>query len=354
MYRKKVVFLFKHYMGHHLVFALPYMQYYKEKGFQIDVICPPASLHYLKQQDYYDYISVIHEQKMSKVGFFNLPLFSFIKKSTYDLIVMPTADEWFFEILCSNTLKYHSNVKGILHYVSKSPDKLYQKLFYRLNEAVFDFIKFKVDFYPLTLYIRDKYKIEKEVLPYFPNLINNKESLYNDNKTILIFGAIREDKFIHDVLISLADYEGVPFKLLIVGHAKDKFYVTKLENLIENLNRRISVTLKDQFISEQDKGRYISKSSLLLVPNSGSEFSGKMISGVLLDALVYDKHIMLSDDFAATFKGNDFFYQFSKETIKNDINDFFNRSNHNDKIAAMNEYKKTIQKKFKLYLEGNF
>lgn len=349
--------LFKHFLGHHLIFAEPYIQFFVKHGFIVDVICDAEAETYLKDKKYFHLLSSVKYKKINKLGIKNSNLFDDVDISNYHHVFMPTIDEWIYELNFNKKLKGHRNKSGIVHYVKKDSSKFIKGVYEYLNEQLFNRIKnTNTSFYPLTLYLKKKYSLQADVIPHFPTLetINNDNSK-SINNSFLIFGAIRADKKIKEFLELLFNYEGPFISIKIVGKANDMDYFYQLNEIIIKLNAQanLEITIEDKFVSESEKKELIECAGSLILTNSGEEFSGKMISGVLLDSLLFEKNIIVSSEFSESYPDFDFLMIYDNKNISKSIKLILSNNDSSTIIKKRKVYADKVKSDFETYLNGS-
>lgn len=134
--------------------------------------------------------------------------------------------------------------------------------------------------------------------------LNYKKS----EKIVLFLGFIRPYKGLEKLIKTFDIIKDKNLRLLLVGHAMDINYLSKLEELINSCEHKKRITLKNCFISDDELQIYYNAANLVVLPfdnieNSGSAilamgFSKPIIApkkGVLLTRLSSQKDLLYND-----------------------------------------------------------
>jgi len=227
-----------------------------------------------------------------------------IKKENADLVVFDWWNPFFgpCHYTISSFLKKHYKDKilfiteNVISHEKRFIDKLLTKIglknadmFLVLSNSVENTIKYysgEKNIYKSALPIYDCYQIENEI---DNNKTKEELGFEKDDKIILFFGYVRKYKGLLNLIEALPDIlqKHPNSKLLVVG----EFYDSPDEylNKIDELNLKNYVNIVNEFVPNEEVGKYFSVSDVVVLPyKSGTQ------SGVLNIAYGFHKPVVVT------------------------------------------------------------
>ena len=184
---------------------------------------------------------------------------------------------------------------GILHYVIKDrAQKLLFLIYNWFSEKVWlPKMKSVAALLPLTAHIKENASLEVDVFSYFPASGASSDCINRGTDgsiSVLIFGAIRKNKDIIGLVkklqrLSFSDR----FRFRIYGKPLDRGIAEAIE--LEFIGQS-NVEICYDYVGDEQKDELLQSADLIGVPNIGSDFAGRMISGVLNEAILYCKPVV--------------------------------------------------------------
>ena len=266
----------------------------------------------------------------------------FIKKENADLVVFDWWNPFFgpchYTISSLLNKQYKDKIlfitENVISHEKRFIDKLLTKIglknadkFLVLSNSVENTVKYysgKKRIYKSALPIYDCYQFENEI---DNNKIKEELGFKEDDKIILFFGYVRKYKGLLTLIEALPDIlqKHPNSKLLVVGEFYDSpdEYFKKIEEL--NLNDRVNIV--NEFVPNEEVGKYFSVSDVVVLPyKSGTQ------SGVLNIAYGFHKPVVVTrvgslQDDVEEDKSGIVVEPNNKNELVNGINRFFELSN---------------------------
>jgi len=358
---KKMCIVYKHCVGHHLIFAIEIIRYLEKKGYKIFFLVNKNCKQNIMKIDFYKkYKTSISYVSFNKIDLMSVrKIFKFIVNNNINIIFFPTLDEWLvdiqFSIYKKLLLKKNIEIIGILHYLKKNRQNIFYKmyeymsvksLYWLINNENFKLVVMNKD-------ILSQYKKLKASSFLLKHPINKPENYVHkvnkENIKLLLFGEISSKKNIEKILYLFKTLD-TKYQLQIVGKF-EKSYEKRVMHLI---NEQDNIIINNNYVSESLKKQYYIESDIVIIPYTNSLYSNGMESGVLYDAINFSKPIIFPEEFDKSNILN-FGQQFSFKdpiTFKKAINKIITNYNkyqnniYNFKISMYNDFIKGLNEIF--------
>ena len=318
--RCRVLLVFKHVFGHHVSHAEAFVDLFSDWGWEIHVLAIPElervapNLPFLKRVTRTELVP-LQRRPLSTLH----RIERYCQAHAIDLVVLVTLDEWLVDLALHRALRRRSlrfRLFGILHHLSKSGGIL-RRIQGALALHGWKGVDRSITNLRVGCLTDESQQLAQGLNPRVPvdkiayvHKIHREplaRSILPDDEGIrlLIFGALRSNKRILEVIQGLkqaaADTQGPRLELTLAGRFSDDTYARRVRQSVEAHTNgepsNLTVCLQEGFISDDEKRDLFARTHIVVISNSGGDFEGRMISGVLLDAVHFRRPIVCTDSF---------------------------------------------------------
>lgn len=347
--KDRAVLVFKNYRGHHMGFAVPIIDFLVGRGVDVDVIVTQQGLETARRALGDLGVRSFSGIRTSKIPFWSgFVLFWFFLKnySGYRYIVFPTFDEWLVDF--PFLIPFKSKVIGFAHYIEKSGGGAFRQLYNRISRLGIKCFLGSRKIYPLTQDLKNNYGLGNDVINYFHDIKSSVHANAVLDGYYLIFGTVRKNKNVSDFVRLLKNAKGSA-SIKIVGFCDEEDYREALEKDIDDLGPLVKVDFINSFTSEQEKKELYANAFAVIITASSQDYQGKMISGVLLDAVTECKPVFAPHEFYVPDDMSSFVFKY-KDVDFRQWGDFVRGVDY----SLLRKYKSDLSMRFRKDLEVAF
>ena len=317
--RRRALLVFRHVYGHHVSDAEAFVELLSDWGWSIHVLADPEIERVAPGLPFLERVEKVEKIPLGRPWSSLSTLERYCQISAIDLVVFVTFDEWLVDLFVQRALRRRPlqfRVFGILHHLSKSGG------FFRRIQGALALQGWRgadrcvghlrvgcLTDESLQLAQRHNPRVRAARIPYvhkirreaFTRVLRPEDK---EGIRLLIFGAMRADKRIIEVIQALrkiaVSEDGNGLELTLAGRFGEEAYAGRVRHCMELANSETSslkITLKEGFVTDDEKADLFGRAHIVVISNSGGDFEGRMISGVLLDAVHFRTPMICTDTF---------------------------------------------------------